>query len=203
MKTQTSVDKTTTKPNQQSEKPMNSLEPKSSLEPIKNLEPISIQPQSTPTTPINPHRLTNKAPNSDDNIISFQQFVEQKQAALAQYPSVSLTHQLGYRFINTKYPHINIFEDVAEPQQFEDLYAIQSLTNLRCKNNKGTLNLLAKDKIPHHIEGSDLACEPFTHINPDGSRFSNGQFGVMYLADSAETALAQVCFHQLKAWQNI
>nr|WP_256591107.1 RES family NAD+ phosphorylase [Pseudomonas sp. ERMR1:02] len=29
------------------------------------------------------------------------------------------------------------------------------------------------------------------HVNPAGSRFSDGRFGVLYLADSMETALAE------------
>ena len=156
-----------------------------------------------PTVPVNPDKLANTNSNNDETVVTFEQFVAQKQSAVAQYKQVKLNQQQGVRLINSKFPTINLFDDVAEPEEFDALYAIQSITNLRCKNDNGTLTSLPKEKIPEDIEGLHYACAPFTHFNPDGSRFSNGSFGVMYLADSAETAMAQVCFHQLRQWQNI
>lgn len=156
-----------------------------------------------PTIPVNPDKLINTNSNEDETVVTFEQFVAQKQSDVAKYKQVQLHQQQGVRLINSKFPTINLFDDVAEPEEFDALYAIQSITNLRCKNDNGTLTSLPKEKIPEGIEGEHYACAPFTHFNPDGSRFSNGGFGVMYLADNAETAMAQVCFHQLRQWQNI
>ncbi len=36
----------------------------------------------------------------------------------------------------------------------------------------------------------------FTHLNPEGSRFSDGSYGVYYAADSLETAIAEVSHHR-------
>jgi hypothetical protein len=36
----------------------------------------------------------------------------------------------------------------------------------------------------------------FTHLNPEGSRFSDGSFGVYYCARELATALAEVRYHQ-------
>ncbi len=36
---------------------------------------------------------------------------------------------------------------------------------------------------------------PFTHLNPKGSRFSDGRFGVYYAAAALETAIAETMFH--------
>lgn len=35
----------------------------------------------------------------------------------------------------------------------------------------------------------------FTHLNPKGSRFSDGTFGVYYAASTLETAVAETVFH--------
>jgi hypothetical protein len=35
----------------------------------------------------------------------------------------------------------------------------------------------------------------FTHLNPRGSRFSNGSYGVYYAAGELETAIAETVFH--------
>lgn len=158
---------------------------------------------AVPTMPVNPDKLINTNSNDNEIVISFEEYVAQKEASIAHYHRVELNQQQGVRLINSKFPTIDLFDDVAKPEEFEALYAIQSITNLRCKNDNGTLTNLPKDKIPDGIPGCHYACAPFTHINPDGSRFSSGDFGVMYIADCAETAMAEVCFHQLKQWQNI
>jgi RES domain len=36
----------------------------------------------------------------------------------------------------------------------------------------------------------------FTHLNPEGSRFSDGTYGVYYAAHSLETAIAEVSHHR-------
>jgi hypothetical protein len=36
---------------------------------------------------------------------------------------------------------------------------------------------------------------PFTHINPNGSRFSNGSYGVYYAAAALETAISETAYH--------
>jgi hypothetical protein len=36
---------------------------------------------------------------------------------------------------------------------------------------------------------------PFTHVNPKGSRFSDGSFGIYYAAQSLETAIRETVYH--------
>jgi hypothetical protein len=36
---------------------------------------------------------------------------------------------------------------------------------------------------------------PFTHVNPNGSRFSDGRYGVYYAARELPTAIAETVFH--------
>ena len=36
----------------------------------------------------------------------------------------------------------------------------------------------------------------FTHLNPDGSRFSDGTWGVFYAADSVNTAVEETVYHR-------
>lgn len=122
---------------------------------------------------------------------------------LSQYQSVTLTNQFAWRLINSKFPPIAIFDDVADADEFDALFAIQQLTNPRLQNEVGHLNLLPAEQIPFGITGCSYACAPFTHVNPDGSRFSDGSFGILYLADKIETAISEVYHHQQKYWQNV
>jgi hypothetical protein len=109
----------------------------------------------------------------------------------------------AYRLINSKFPPIALFDDVADADEFDVLYQIQALTNPRLQNEVGRLELIPRAEIPFGIPGCSYATAPFTHINPAGSRFSDGSFGVLYLAASMETALAEVQHHQNQYWSKV
>ncbi len=109
----------------------------------------------------------------------------------------------GYRLINSKFPPIHLFDDVVNQDEFEALYTLQERTNPRIQNEVGNLNLINLKEIPFGIEGCSYASAPFTHVNPDGSRFSDGMFGVLYIADSLDTALKEVKYHQNNYWINV
>jgi hypothetical protein len=109
----------------------------------------------------------------------------------------------AYRLVNSKFPPIALFNDVADADEFELLFEIQALTNPRLKNELGQLELIARSEIPFGIAGCSYAIAPFTHVNPAGSRFSDGSFGVLYLADSMEAALAEVRHHQALYWSKV
>ncbi|MDV2079371.1 RES family NAD+ phosphorylase [Marinobacter xestospongiae] len=109
----------------------------------------------------------------------------------------------GYRLVNSKFPPIDLFEDVADADDFDALYQLQALTNPRLRAEVGDLNLLRLDEIPFGIDGCSYATAPFTHVNPDGGRFNDGQFGVLYIADAMETAIAEVAYHQQRYWQGV
>ncbi|ARS49344.1 RES family NAD+ phosphorylase [Pseudomonas chengduensis] len=109
----------------------------------------------------------------------------------------------AYRLVNSKFPPIALFDDVADGEDFEALYQIQALTNPRLQNEIGRLELIPRDQIPFGIPGCSYATAPFTHVNPAGSRFSNGTFGVLYLADRMDTAIAEVRHHQERYWSNV
>ncbi len=102
----------------------------------------------------------------------------------------------SYRLVNSKFPPIALFDDVASDEEFDALYALQALTNPRLQNEVGNLNLIPRSEIPFGITGCAYATAPFTHVNPQGSRFADGAFGVLYLADSMDTAVAEVRHHQ-------
>lgn len=109
----------------------------------------------------------------------------------------------AYRLVNSKFPPIALFDDVADEADFEALYRLQAMTNPRLQNEIGRLELIPRGEIPFGIPGCSYATAPFTHVNPAGSRFSNGSFGVLYLADRMDTAIAEVRHHQERYWSNV
>lgn len=123
--------------------------------------------------------------------------------APAELPEQAAAQLQAYRLVNSKFPPIALFDDVADAAEFDTLYQLQALTNPRLHNETGRLELIPRSEIPFGIPGCSYATAPFTHVNPAGSRFSNGTYGVLYLASTMDTALAEVRHHQDRYWSNI
>lgn len=113
-----------------------------------------------------------------------------------EIPLVNFLNQIAYRLIPSKYPPRSLFDDVANHDEFEVLFAIQALTNPRIRNELGNLNRVPVSERPYGIRGCNYAVGPFVHLNPAGSRFSKGDFGVYYAAEDVPTAIAETRYHQ-------
>lgn len=100
-----------------------------------------------------------------------------------------------YRLIPSRFPPISLFERVASAEDFDAVYALQSLTNPRLRDEVGQIHLVAKeDRV--FGEGSSPVMAAMCHINPEGSRFAEPTFGVYYAASSLEAAVAEVSYHR-------
>lgn len=121
----------------------------------------------------------------------------------AELPTLPAGEAIGYRLVNSKFPPIGLFDDVASAEEFAMLHALQALTNPRLQSEAGNVALLPPEQMPFGIRGCSYAVAPFTHVNPQGSRFSDGSFGVLYFANTLEAAIAEVKHHQQAYWQNV
>ena len=75
------------------------------------------------------------------------------------------------------------------------MFAIEALTNPRIRDEIGQLQLVPADERVSGA-GSTMVMAAFTHLNPEGSRFSDGSYGVYYAAQALETAVAEVSHHR-------
>ncbi len=73
--------------------------------------------------------------------------------------------------------------------------AVEGLTNDRLRNEKGGLSLVPEEDCIYG-EGTNSIMAAFTHLNPAGSRFTDGSYGVYYAAKSIDTAIAETRFHK-------
>jgi hypothetical protein len=92
-------------------------------------------------------------------------------------------------------PTIHLFERVADPADWDALYALESLTNPRIRDEIGELNLVPRADRVAGINAS-IVMAPFTHLSPQGTRFTDGRFGAYYAAESIDTAIAETRFHR-------
>lgn len=118
-------------------------------------------------------------------------------------PSRNVEGQSAYRLVPSKYPTVSLFDDVADQDEFDSLYAIQALTNPRLRQELGNLNLVPANERPYGIRGCNYAMGPFVHINPAGSRFSRGDFGIFYAAINVQTAIAETRYHQQRYFAGV
>jgi len=106
---------------------------------------------------------------------------------------VNWTH--AWRIIASRYPPIDLFERVSEKREVWDaLISLESLTNPRLREEVGDIALVPAGRRVS-APGATNVMAPFTHINPRGSRFSNGAYGVYYCAESLETAITETAYH--------
>lgn len=99
-----------------------------------------------------------------------------------------------YRIIPSRFPPIDLFERVADPKDLDVAYALDALTNPRIREETGALHLVPPaERISGPGTGYIMAA--FTHLNPKGSRFSDGTCGVYYAGDSLAAAIAETVFH--------
>jgi RES domain len=92
---------------------------------------------------------------------------------------------------------VYLFDRVAGAEDFDALYALEALTNERLRDEVGAIELVpAEDRIFGAGSGAIMAA--FTHLNPQGSRFSDGSFGVFYAAHQRATAVAETKYHHAR-----
>ena len=99
------------------------------------------------------------------------------------------------RIIRYRHPPIDLFEDIADPADWELLAAVEARSNPRILDLSGRLDLVpAEQRVSG--PGASLVMAPFTHISTDRpSRFSNGSYGVYYCGDRYEVALFETIHH--------
>ena len=101
----------------------------------------------------------------------------------------------AWRVIASRYPPIDLFERLtADPAVWDALIALEQFTNPRVRDEVGDIAIVPSDERVGG-PGASYVMAAFTHINPKGSRFSDGSFGVYYAAAALETAIAETVFH--------
>lgn len=103
--------------------------------------------------------------------------------------------QEAWRIIASRYPPIHLFESLTDdPAVWDALIALEELTNPRVRDEVGQLALVPPDERVAG-PGASFVMAAFTHLNPKGSRFSNGSYGVHYAAADLQTALCETIYH--------
>jgi hypothetical protein len=103
-----------------------------------------------------------------------------------------------FRIIRSLYPPIDLFEDIADPKDWEALASVEAKTNPRVRGEIGDLG-----KVPVHRRisgpGASYVMAPFVHCSPlRPGRFSDGSYGICYAGNSENVALAETIYHHAR-----
>lgn len=101
----------------------------------------------------------------------------------------------AHRIIRTIYPPIDLFEDIAEPADWELIANAEAKTNPRLRDAVGAIHLVPVERrVGGHNASYVMA--PFTHVSKERpTRFADGSYGVYYAGDRFEVALAETVYH--------
>jgi hypothetical protein len=112
-------------------------------------------------------------------------------------PLAELDWGATFRLVPSRFPPITLFERVADPADLDVVYAVEALTNPRLRQEAGDISLVPPDERIGG-PGSSPVMAAFTHLNPGGSRFSDGSYGVYYAARTLKTSVREVSHHQAR-----
>lgn len=117
-------------------------------------------------------------------------------------PVTAVNWPKSHRIIRSIYPPIHLFEDIADPADWELIASAESKTNPRVRQEIGTLSLVPVER---RVAGptAHWAMAPFTHVSRDRpSRFSDGSYGIYYCGDRFEVALMETVHHLQRFMRN-
>lgn len=113
----------------------------------------------------------------------------------AAVPVSRVRWQNARRIIRSAFPPIDLFEDIAPPEDWPILIAAEEKTNPRLMATLGAIDLVPAARRVSG-PGASFLMAPFTHVSTDRpSRFSDGTYGVLYAAKRFETALLETMYH--------
>lgn len=103
--------------------------------------------------------------------------------------------QHSYRIIRSIYPPIDLFEDIADPADWEAIASAESKTNPRIWEHIGRLQLVPANRRAGG-NGASYLMAPFVHVSTDRpGRFTDGSYGVYSAASSEEAAIREAAHH--------
>lgn len=117
-------------------------------------------------------------------------------AGLSETPELALVNwKPCWRLVPSRFPPISLFDRVADPEDLEVVFFIENLTNDRLRDETGEISLVPPDERVSG-PGTTPIMAAFTHLNPEGSRFTDGSYGVYYAAKDIDTAIEETKFHR-------
>jgi hypothetical protein len=113
-------------------------------------------------------------------------------------PTARIAWRQSHRIIRTVYPPVWLFEDIADPADWDLIASAEAKTNPRVRDEIGDLALVPATR---RVAGpsASIVMGAFTHCSVTRpGRFSQGGYGVWYAGNQFEVALMETIHHHEK-----
>ena len=112
-------------------------------------------------------------------------------------PRTAIDWRPAWRIVPSRFPPVGLFDRVADADDLDAIAEIEGLTNPRLRDELGQLQLVPRDR---RVSGAGATpiMAAFTHLNAEGSRFSDGTYGVLYAAHEEITAIRETVYHRAR-----
>ena len=119
---------------------------------------------------------------------------------MSDLPIARIEWRPCYRIVPSRFPPVALFDAVADPDDLEAVFQIEAMTNDRLRDEVGEISLVPpEDRVSG--PGTTPIMAAFTHLKPDGDRFTDGSYGVFYAGLTLETAVAETKHHRIRFLQ--
>lgn len=116
-------------------------------------------------------------------------------SSIAFQPPLAATDFGVYRIVSSRFPPVSLFDRITGPGDLEAVFAIEAMTNDRLRQEVGDISLVpVEDRVVG--PGSTPIMAAFTHLNPDGGRFTDSTYGAFYGGLTIDTAIAETKYHR-------
>ena len=114
---------------------------------------------------------------------------------MVSVPARRVTWPRTHRIIRSLHPPIDLFEDIADPADWEALASAEAKFNPRIRQSIGDLSRVpAARRVAG--PGASWVMAPFVHCSPRRpGRFSDGSYGIYYAGSRSEVAIAETIHH--------
>lgn len=99
------------------------------------------------------------------------------------------------RIVSSRFPTVALYDRVADSADLDAVFYLEGLTNPRLREEAGELALVPPEERVVG-PGTTPIMAAFTHLNPRGTRFSDGSYGVYYAGRTHETAVRETVYHR-------
>ena len=110
-------------------------------------------------------------------------------------PPLAATGFDVHRIVSSRFPPVSLFDRITEPGDLEAVFLVEAMTNDRLRQEVGDISLVpVEDRVVG--PGSTPIMAAFTHLNPDGGRFTDSTYGAFYGGITIDTAIAETKYHR-------
>ena len=106
-----------------------------------------------------------------------------------------------YRYIDTRYPPINVFDGLYDIEKEQRLaFALEAATNPRLADPARRLAALPEGSLPTTEDGNGATwvMASFVYTAERGGRFNGPELGAWYASLEADTAIGEVAYHNAR-----